>query len=504
MNRVILLPQVIIEANGVPLPAKEVQAITEVRVQQRLSLPTLCELTFCHSPGSPPLTLVPGMTLRILLPKQQTPLFNGQVTAVAHHYGPAREVEIRVRGYDVLHCLRKRQTVRAYIQVTLCDLAQELVTDLGLTVQAAAPGPFWPRLFQYHASDLDLLVEIAGRYGLYLTVRENVLHLLSLAGSGETVPLALGASLLEAHIEVNGDPACRAVATTGWDTLHDETHVGQATTARSGRSIAAAVPPHQVGGHGQRHLLGLSLPDDHHALGAAQAELDRCLAREVTLWGVAEGDARLQPGVGVVLGGVAALLAGRYVLTEVTHIINGQMGFISEIATVPPPPRPRPRGTAVTPGMVTQVDDPENLGRVRVCFPAYGDVESDWLGVVCAGAGDGKGVAILPDVGDTVLVALVHEDPGHSVILGGLYGAQSPPDSGIVAGHRRRYTIQTPGGQRVHLADNENTLRLENSTGSYIDLTPDKVRIHANADLEIEAPGRSVIIRGKAIDFQKA
>ena len=41
------------------------------------------------------------------------------------------------------------------------------------------------------------------------------------------------------------------------------------------------------------------------------------------------------------------------------------------------------------------------------------------MGVVSAGAGSGKGFAILPDVGDQVLVLLIGGDPSQGVVLGG-------------------------------------------------------------------------------------
>jgi hypothetical protein len=45
---------------------------------------------------------------------------------------------------------------------------------------------------------------------------------------------------------------------------------------------------------------------------------------------------------------------------------------------------------------------------------------------------------------------------------------------------------------------------VENSEGSFIEMTPDRVLVHAKADLVIEAPGRSVKIRGQTIDFERA
>ena len=47
------------------------------------------------------------------------------------------------------------------------------------------------------------------------------------------------------------------------------------------------------------------------------------------------------------------------------------------------------------------------------------------------------------------------------------------------------------------------TLRLEDSTGSYLEMTPERVRLHAEVALEVEAPGQAVVIRGNTVDFQR-
>ncbi|GCF09773.1 phage baseplate assembly protein V [Dictyobacter arantiisoli] len=505
MNHLQSLPEVWLEVDGTPLASADLPALREVRVQQCLSLPTLCELTFANPPE--PLTrvaqLVPGTRLKVRVTEHQEPLFVGQVTAVEHYYGPARSHEIRVRSYDLLHQLRKRQSVRVRVQVNTRDLAQELVTDLGLTVQAAESGPLWPRLIQHRQSDLELLQEIAARCGLYLTVRRNVLHLLTLQGIGEPLPLALGETLLEARVELNTDTICHSVAATGWDTSRVETHAGQISQARVGYTQTARITPASVGTDGKHMLVNEGVLSDDHATSLAQAELDRRVAREVTIWGMAEGDPRLRPGTTVVITGVDDALAERYVLATVIHTIDARHGFISELSSTPPTPVARARGSIATPGVVTQIDDPEKLGRVRVSLSTYDNIETDWMGVLSAGAGVGKGLMVLPDIGDHVLVLLAHEDPAQGIVLGGLYGAKQPPDAGIDGGAVRRYTLLTPGGQRIRLDDGQHTIRLENSIGSFYELSPEKVLVHATTDLEIEAPGQRVVIRGKNIDFER-
>lgn len=505
MTCILSLPEVVIEAEGSALAGEDLQALSEVRVQQRLSLPTLCELTFLDTQGSlvGVARLTPGTALRVMVAGKAEPLFVGQVTAVEHCYTPNHGREIRVRGYDLLHQLRKRQMVRAHVQVTTRNLAQELVSDLGLTVQAAESGPLWPQLMQHRQSDFDLLQETAEKCGLYLAVRGNVLHLLTLQGIGEPVPLALGETLLEARIEINADAPYQAISAAGWDPARMETHKGQASQARVGRKVATRLTPARVGGSGKRELVDAGVTSDDHAVGIAQAELDQRVAREVTLWGVTEGDPRLLPGTPVEVTGVAESVAGRYILAAITHTIDARNGFLSEISSTPPQPRARVHGSVGAPGIVTRIDDPEKLGRIRVSLPTYGDVETDWIPLLSAGAGAGKGFMAFPDIGDHVLVLLAHEDPGQGVVLGSLYATAKPPDAGIEGGSVQRYTLLTSGGQRIRLDDGQKVIRMENSDGSYCELSPHKVRIHSSVDLEIEAPGQRVVIRGKNIDFER-
>jgi hypothetical protein len=100
-------------------------------------------------------------------------------------------------------------------------------------------------------------------------------------------------------------------------------------------------------------------------------------------------------------------------------------------------------------------------------------------------------------------VLFSHGDPGQGVVLGALYGMQGPHDSGVEGTAVRRYTLLTPGGQEIELDDARDRIRLADSTGSYVELTPERVYLHAAVDLEMEAPGRSVTIRGDRIDFER-
>ncbi|MEE3921616.1 hypothetical protein V2I01_35180 [Micromonospora sp. BRA006-A] len=110
----------------------------------------------------------------------------------------------------------------------------------------------------------------------------------------------------------------------------------------------------------------------------------------------------------------------------------------------------------------------------------------------------------LPDPDDTVLVALPGGEPASGVVLGSLFGAVEPYDTGIVSGRSRRWSMRTGTGQSIVIDDDGRTLRLATDAGSFVELRPELTTVHAAGDLVLSAPGRAVVVRGRTVDFLHA
>ena len=84
------------------------------------------------------------------------------------------------------------------------------------------------------------------------------------------------------------------------------------------------------------------------------------------------------------------------------------------------------KGVAVA--LVTQNNDPEKLCRVKVRFPWYDKpTESYWARLATPMAGDDRGLVLIPEVGDEVLVAFEREDVRFPCVLGALWNGQDKP-----------------------------------------------------------------------------
>lgn len=499
------LPRLRVRLAGVDVAPEDSAALAVLAVHHALDQPAVCELTWYEPQGALARAdaSLYDQPLLLTLEGEDIPLFDGHVTAVEHVFGAEQAHALHLRGADALEHLRRRRPVRVHVDVTPESLARELVAELGLEVVAVLAGPMHAQLAQPGEDDLALLRRLAASAGLHLTLRERTLHLLTLAGLGEARALRLGHTLFEARVEC-GAPAPTAISASAWDPWRAVLRTGRADEARQPTPEAPAAGGTPVTAAEEERLL----PDqaafgDDAVQAMAQAALDRATAQARTLWARAEGDLHLRPGTCVEIGGAPAL-RGRYTLTAVTHTIDAQAGFVTEIESGLPEPPPPARAAWTTLGIVTRVDDPEGLGRVRVTLPACGDIESAWLGLLLPAAGRDKGFVALPDVDDRVLVLFSHGDLARGVVLGALFGEQPPPDTGVEDARVRRFLLRSPSGHSLCLDDARQELRVQDARGSRLEFTPDTLRLHAVTDLVIEAPGRHLRVRAQQIDFERA
>jgi hypothetical protein len=333
MTAVLAVPRLSVELGGTAIDGAAAARLTGCRISQRAGAPDQAELVFS---GSTPSGMDAGSALRITIAGSPAPLFTGAVTAVEHELGADGVLAVRIRGYDALHGLRLSGSVRVWSDVTVADIATEIASSAGLSVQAGADGPSVPRALQQGESDLEFLTRLAARAGLGLHLRQDTLYLHDLGEAiGPEIPLSWGTTLRSATIDHNPTAGPRPIVLQG-------------------------------------QILG--------ALGDAEAlvRAER-LRQEASAWvlrGTAAGDPRLRPGAGVRLSPPVAApgLARSFVLTEVIHSIDDRAGFVSVLSSAPilgAPHGPCGPAPTISVATVTDVADPERAGRVLATLDAY-------------------------------------------------------------------------------------------------------------------------------------
>jgi len=149
------------------------------------------------------------------------------------------------------------------------------------------------------------------------------------------------------------------------------------------------------------------------------------------------------------------------------------------------------RFNGVIVGRVTEVEDPDGRGRIRVEFPWLGgQSESYWASIAAPMAGGGRGAFLMPEKNDEVLVAFDRGDVNHAYVIGFLWnGRDKPPSTSVrermirsVNGHAIRFLDSTPEN------GNKGALIIEDAHGNRITLSNGKITIKSVSILELDAP----------------
>ena len=170
------------------------------------------------------------------------------------------------------------------------------------------------------------------------------------------------------------------------------------------------------------------------------------------------------------------------------------------------------RLVGVYPALVTDVQDPDRQGRVRVSLPfvngAEGPQAAAWARLATFMAGADRGSWFIPEVNDEVLVAFLAGDARHPIVIGALWnGVDTPPETMDADNNRRSITsrsghrllfddtngsekvvLETQGGDRLTLDDAAGgTVTLEHSNGATIRIdNTGTVSIRANNRVSID------------------
>lgn len=119
----------------------------------------------------------------------------------------------------------------------------------------------------------------------------------------------------------------------------------------------------------------------------------------------------------------------------------------------------------VVAALVTDNEDPERMGRVKLTFPWREDEgESYWARMATPMAGNDRGTYFLPEIGDEVLVAFENGDIHYPYVLGALWNGEDVPPANNADGKNDVRTIRSRSGHEIVLNDSDSEGRIEITT----------------------------------------
>jgi phage protein D len=452
-------------------------------------------------------------------------LIEGEITGMEVHFNEKSEADIIVRGYDISHRLHRGRCNRSFLNETDSGIVKKIAKEVGIK-----PGNIdlsrevHKYVFQENQTNMEFLRERAARIGFELFVADGKINFCK-PKSQLALPLKWLVDISKFSTRVTSAEQVSSVEVRAWDytkkqlitqTAKKENQITK-TGNQLGSSTSSAFPnlkPHEM------TVVDKPVANAKQAKTMAQALCDELGGEFVYADAKAEGNPEIRPGQVIDLQGIGDRYSGKYYVTETRHFYSQRVyetdfsvrGLRSGdlFTTLSTQKRLQPSETLLV-GIVTDNQDPEGWGRVKVEFPTLTKKHtSDWARVVALGAGKNRGFDCLPEIDDEVLVGFEHGDIHRPYIIGGVWnGKDAPPekvrDSVTKRGVRLR-TFKTRVGHTLQFIDDDKAtsktgIRLETKYGHKIYLNDSQrcivIETKRGHTIKMDDMARSVSVESK-------
>lgn len=546
------LSQFFVKIGGADVSKEFMDDVIEIVVESTLYLPEMVTIQL-HDPDLKwvdDTSLELGKEIEISataseeLESAQGTLIKAEITALEPEFTAQGQTTMLVRGYSKAHRLHRGKKSRTFLQKKDSDLASTLAGEAGLSVEADATTVTYDYILQNNQTNMEFLQSRAARIGYQVFTAEGKLYFKKgEANLGDGPELKLGADLRSFRPALAATHQADTIKVYGWDPKLKQVITAQATPNAAmnqggiGKTGGAAAQ--------SAYSAATTIITNRPVFTQAEAtELAKGLANDLSgefieAEGISYGDPGIKAGKRITIKGVGTRFSGKYFVTAASHIWNAD-GYETHFTISGRQPNTishlvqsengHEEGlgliNGVVIGQVTNLNDPDDLGRVKVKYPWLGsspEIESWWVRIATPMAGSSRGFMYLPEINDEVLIAFEHGDVHRPYIVGALWSSTDKPpkknSEATASGKVNQRVIKTRSGHLIILDDKQGeeqisitsksghnvilndksgseSITVADKTGNnkmVIDSTKNSMTINVNGDFTVDAKGKVTI-----------
>jgi uncharacterized protein involved in type VI secretion and phage assembly len=332
---------------------------------------------------------------------------------------------------------------RTFADSTSSDIVQQICGDYGFSVSTQASGDPHDIVIQHNETDWDFIWRLARRIGFEFTLDDSNADFSRPDANGDSVELSYPEQLRSFRPRITSVQQVEKVNVRGFN-FHTKEQV--VSTVSSPEQVTQAgikrsdVVTKFAGA--ELEIAGQSFSSDGEAHDLAQAMLNQLANAYLGAEGTCAGNPKVKAGTILKIKGVGTSYSGTYRAAKVTHLLRGGGGYVTQFANSAGEHSlmgqlsngngngsSRVSVDAVVVGVVTNNNDPDKLGRVKIQLPSLSGEETFWAPVVVPSSGNERGLSMLPVAGEQVIVAFENGDPSYPYVLGSLFNGKDKPGS---------------------------------------------------------------------------
>ncbi|MFV0305339.1 MAG: type VI secretion system Vgr family protein, partial [Moheibacter sp.] len=365
----------------------------------------------------------------------------------------------------------EKQTLVQIIEAATKEYRQDLV-KLKVFPKNQTPIPY---TVQYKEDDFSFLQRLATRYGEWLYYDGEQICFSGVVGSGNQ-ELLYGQNLQSFNFSMQTRPQEHTYM--AYDSLRATVH--QADMSQFKKDVTNPYITHTTNESAKLFAKKPKSIYNHSLLQYGKAEIDQILELKsqhalntISFQGHSDepgvqlakavGIKGIKPGYGL----AGTDFYGKYIVTKIIHTINSGGEYRNQFTGVPRdikvPPYFSENAVPICEeqyAIVKDNNDPEGLSRIRVQFPWQEPTKqlTPWIRVTTPYAGKGKGMHILPELEEEVLVSFESGCAEKPVVIGTMFHGSGKSGHGGAGNYMKGF--QTASGNRLQMNDQDGSVYL--------------------------------------------
>ena len=352
---------------------------------------------------------------------------------------------------------------QAYEEADLKQIINEALSDVPGNVLSANAKPnttdTFPYIVQYRETDFRFLQRLSVRYGEFMYYNGEELVIGPPQSDGPTLVNGVDLNYMHLHTQLRSS----VYPFTSYDPLTGEDNrdeVPPASAPGSDLYLSAAADASAQLFRGSGNKMGYV----NNTSNKAELEKFKELKEKAYVAGLVKFkgqsiNSALKPGL--TFNADRGHSQGEYIVTAITHYSESNGRYENQFEAVPaaieaPPytnPEVVPLGETQT-ALVTDNNDPEGLGRVKVAFHWNKGVDSPWLRIVSPHGGGDKGFYFIPEIGEEVQIGFENNNAEKPFVMGTVYHGAARPNGWTTAENNVK-AIRTRSGHSIELHDEQ-------------------------------------------------
>ena len=530
------ISQIFLEVGGAKVSEEIMDDIISVEVDNSLHLPDMFTIFLRDEFTGSGCKWMDGNTFDLGKPVKMSvdpgdegekdELLTGEITAIEPVFDPEGGATVLIRGYDKSHRLHRGRKIRSFLKQTDSQIVKTMAGECGLSADVETTRPSHEHVIQSNQTDMEFIQDRAWRNGYFAYVYRNKLIFRSKPVTNGTGPtLKWGENLREFQARLTTAEQVEKAVVHSWDTSRKEAISAEVAYPSikpgiSGEGHGGRAAKKAFGGGGAEIVIDHPVDTMDEAKAIAQSVINERCNSFLQAEGICDGNPAVRAGATVKIDGVGERFSGKHLLTRTVHRydIDGYTtrfeisGYrANTLGQLLSNNHKGGKGYGVVTGQVTNLNDPDNLGRVKVKYPGIAnDLESHWARLVSPMAGAERGFYFLPEINDEVLVAFEHGDINRPYIVGALWSSKDKPplpnSEAVASGKVNKRIIKSRSGHTITIDDTDGAEKISiidktEKNLFEIDSKNNAISINSAADITIEGKA-NLTLKGKTVSIE--